>query len=94
MEPIKYPIYIRETKEFKPRNIFRLENWKIGFWQLLIVILIILGSLAYQNDTEQCFNVLENPCDFIDSYNCGDFPISIVKDFPGTNFDIYDAEIS
>ena len=90
----KYPIYIRKTKEFKPRNIFRVENWKLDWKEALIIFLVVFGSLTYYLDTEQCFELLENPCDFVNSYNCQDFPTSIVTDYPGTNFDIYDAEIS
>ncbi len=90
----KYPIYIKETKEWRLKNIFRLENWKLDWKEALIIFLIIFGSLAYDNDTEQCFELLKNPCDFVDAYDCQGFPFPEDVDFTHPDFDIYDAGLT
>lgn len=66
----KLPHPVREEDEFGNvkwnwKNLFR-----VNLSTIVAVALILFLAYGYNNDTEQCFNILEEPCDFIDQYQC------------------------
>ncbi len=64
---IEYPIWKgQEHGEPFAFNKIRWYNLLIGDWtKLLILLLLLLVIWAYSNDTQECREILEHPCDFI-----------------------------
>ena len=64
---IEYPIW--EGQEFGEPFAFSKIKWRnllIGDWtKLLIMLALAFAVWSYAHDTEECREILENPCDFV-----------------------------
>jgi len=63
---VRYPIKKDLDKPFHLgnidwKNLLGLRNLSMFFITLLLVITLLVGSWAYQHDTEACFNLIEHP---------------------------------
>ena len=67
MKEAKYPIYeiIDGKKKIIWRNLFRIKTSSI-----LLIIFIIALTLLYRFDTAKCRDLITNPCDYIEQFNC------------------------
>lgn len=87
-----YPIKKDITKPLTFDNI----NWKhltIKSWSNLFVLILIFGLLAfgvyaYQHDTAECREIIENPCDYCNCLEVDYTPLP----FQGLNITIKDGE--
>lgn len=41
-----------------------------NYLNLAIIICLLIAAGAYRNDTATCFDIVENPCEYIDQYDC------------------------
>ena len=78
-----YPIK-NEDGSTNWKNVFRIDPQAIVF--MVCILIIIYGS---QQINEQCFDVLEEPCEFVDQYECtGEYKQSLYYDDPIANISL------
>lgn len=66
---IIYPIKKDMDKPLKGdnidwKNMWGVRNSGVLVLSILLILLVLFGSWAYRHDTEECFKVIENPCDY------------------------------
>lgn len=92
MKASKYPLV--ETgkdgrKKLLWRNFLRLENWKIGLYDLFLVILLVGLALIYRHDVGVCLEIQANFCELCQGSQC------FVEDscvIPGEYDDLFDSD--
>lgn len=69
----KYPLVIvgeGGEKVVQWKNFLKLENWKIGMYDLFLVILFVGLALIYRHDVGVCNDIQENFCELCSGSAC------------------------
>ncbi len=62
-----FPLFKKVGDEKKPI----WKNWfRIGILDALFFISIIIMVWGYKHDTEECYEILEHPCEFVEHFEC------------------------
>lgn len=89
---VKWPIKLQHEKtlgeNISEGTIIWKNMFKIELAWIIMVIFILIMVYAYKLDTQQCFDILEHPCPYLNQYaeTCGyrrfENPPNIVAHIP------------
>lgn len=66
---VPYPIRTEE-KYGEKRQVIWKNLFKMDWAWLLLFIIVIVLVVAYNHDTAECRDLIENPCDYVEQFDC------------------------
>lgn len=69
---IKFPIWKGQDKgePFSWDKLMLINLFKMDFYSIILVIVIIAMVIGYKSDIKQCDQVIHDPCTFCEKSNC------------------------